>query len=167
MAPDETLAVRKAMEAHDLEAVVDCFAPDAVFYSPFTTRTSFRGRGQIRLITSVILEVAEGLRYTSEVRGEDEAYLRSTARIGGRDIEFAEHMRFGSDGLIDEFTVFARPLPSAAVGLRVIGAALGRTKSAARGTTISVLAAPLGFMTGVGDRVGIALVGPALQAASS
>ncbi|HWF17272.1 MAG TPA: nuclear transport factor 2 family protein [Acidimicrobiales bacterium] len=164
--PNETLAIRKAMEAHDVEAVVDCFAPNAVVYSPFTARTSFRGREQIRMLTSVVLEVADGFRYTSEVRGENEAYLRSAARIDGRDIEFVDHLRFGTDGLIEELTLFARPLPAAAVGLRVIGAALGRRNSAARGAVISVLAAPLGLMTRVGDAVGIALVRPALETAS-
>jgi hypothetical protein len=162
----ETLAVRKAMEAHDVEAVVGCFAPDAVLYSPFTTRTCFRGREQIRLITSVILEVADGLRYSSELRGEDEAYLRSAARIGGHDIEFAEHLRFGPDGLISELALFARPLPAAAVGLRVIGTALGRKKSASRGAIISVLAAPLGHIALAGDRVGVALVSSAMGATS-
>jgi len=165
MASDETLAIRKAMEAHDLEAAVNCFAPDAVVYSPFTTRTSFRGTDQVRLITSVILEVTEGLAYTSEMRSEDEAYLRSTASIGGQDIEFVDHLRFGPDGLIEEFTAFARPLPAAAVGLRVIGAALGRKKSKARGALISALAAPLAFMTRTGDGVGVALVRGAVEAA--
>ncbi|HWD54874.1 MAG TPA: nuclear transport factor 2 family protein [Acidimicrobiales bacterium] len=164
--PDETLAIRKAMEAHDVEAVVDCFAPNAIVYSPFTARTSFRGPEQIRLLTSVVLEVADGFRYTSEVRGDDEAYLRSAARVDGHDIEFVDHLRFGPEGLIEELTLFARPLPAAAVGLRVIGAALGRNKSATRGAVISVLATPLGLMTRVGDGVGMALVRPAVETAS-
>lgn len=166
MALTETLAIRKAIEARDLEAAVDCFAPDAVLYSPFTARLSFRGHEQIRLITSVLLEVTEDFRYTSELRDGDFAVLRASARAGGRDIEFIDHVRFGAGGLIEEFTVFIRPLPATANGLRVFGSALGRRKSRARGALISVLAAPLGFFARAGDRVGVALLRPGMDAAS-
>jgi hypothetical protein len=163
MALTETLALRKAIEARDLESAVDCFAPDAVLHSPFTGRISFRGRDQIRLITSVLLEVAEDFRYTSEVRDGDVACLRASARVGGREIEFLDHIRFNEDGQIAEFTVFTRPLPATAAALRAFGAAFGRHKSAARGAVISALAAPLGFMAGAGDGVGVALIRPAFE----
>jgi hypothetical protein len=166
MATDTSLAIRKAMEARDLEAAVDCFAHDAVLYSPFTARLTFSGREQIRLITSVLLEVAEDFHYTSEVRDGEFAVLRASARVGGRDIEFIDHLRLGSVGLIEEFTVFTRPLPATANGLRVFGSALGRRKSATRGTLISALAAPLGFMTRVGDGVGVRLLRTSIDAAT-
>jgi hypothetical protein len=166
MALTETLAIRKAMEARDLEAAVDCFAPDAVLYSPFTARLQFRGRDHIRLITSVLLEVAEDFRYTNEVRDGDVAVLRASARVGGCDIEFVDHLILDADGLIEEFTVFTRPLPASATALRAFGAALGRRKSASRGAVISALAAPLGFMARSGDAVGVALLRPGIEAAS-
>jgi hypothetical protein len=166
MATDTSLAIRKAIEARDLEAAVDCFAPDAVLYSPFTARLSFTGREQIRLITSVLLEVAKDFHYTSEVRDGDFAVLRASARVGGRDIEFIDHLRLRADGLIEEFTVFTRPLPATANGLRVFGSALGRRKSTALGTLISALAAPVGFMTRAGDGVGVRLLRSSVEAAT-
>jgi len=166
MSLDTSLAIRKAIEARDLESAVECFAPDAVLHSPFTGRLSFSGRERIRLITSVLLEVAEDFRYTSEVRDGDFACLRASARVGGCDIEFLDHIRLNADGLIAEFTVFTRPLPATATALRAFGAAFGRHKSAARGAVISALAAPLGFMTSAGDGVGVALLRPAFEAAA-
>lgn len=53
---------------------------------------------------------------------EDTGFLVSRPRIDGQDIEIADHMRFGPDGKIHEFTVFFRPLPAATAALCLIGA---------------------------------------------
>ena len=152
------LPFRAAMEARDLDAAVDSFAPDAMVRSPFTAGLVFTGREQIRAVLAVILDGFGDLRYTEEVRGEKTAVLVSRARVGGQDLEMVDHMRLRPDGRIGEFTVFFRPLPATAAALRVIGAGLGRRKSRARAAVISALARPLGFMTRVGDGIGVRLV---------
>lgn len=152
------LPFRAAMEAGDLDAVVDSFAPDAVLRSPLTAKLTFSGREQIRAVIAVILDVFEDLRYTEEVRGENAAFLVSRARVGGQDIETVDQMRLGPDGKIIEFTVFFRPLPATAAALRAIGAGLGRRRSPAMASLISTLARPLGLMTRVGDGVAVRLV---------
>lgn len=154
--------LRMAMEARDLPAIVDAFAPDAVFHSPLTGKLSFKGHEQIPALSRVILEVFEDFHYTAELLGENTGFLVSRAQIGGRDIEMVDHMRFGPDGKIQEFTVFFRPLPAAAVALRVIGAGIGRRKSRARAAVISTLARPLAFITSIGDGIGVRLIRPAL-----
>jgi hypothetical protein len=150
------------MEARDISAAVDCFAPDAIFRSPFTANLVFTGREQIRTLITVLFEVLDDLRYTAEARSEDTAFLVARARIGGQDIEIADHIRLRPDGMISEFTVFFRPLPATAVALRLIGAGLARRKSPARGAVISALARPLGFMTRSGDGIGVRLIRSAL-----
>ena len=97
-------------------------------------------------------------RYTDEVRGEDTAFLVARAKVGGQDIEMTDHLRLDPDGKISEMTVFFRPLPAAAAALRLIGAGLGRRRSAARGAIISGMARPLAVMTKVGDPVGSRLI---------
>lgn len=156
------LALRTAMEARDLSAVLDTFAPDAILRSPLTSRLTFQGRAQIHALMEVILEVLDDLRYTDELQGADSAVLVASARVGGTDVEMVDHLRFNESGKISELTVFFRPMPAIAVAMRVIGSGLGRRKSAGRGRAISVLTQPLGLMTQVGDRVGVRLVGPAL-----
>jgi hypothetical protein len=106
--------------------------------------------------------VLDDLHYTDEVRGENTAFLAARARIGGQDIEIADHLLLRPDGTIGEFTVFFRPLPATAVALRLIGAGLARRKSPARGAVISALARPLGFMTRSGDGIGVRLIRSAL-----
>ena len=154
---------RTAMEAGDADAVVDAFAPDAVFRSPLTDRLAFTGHAQIRTLTQVVLDALTDLRYTGEAAGESTATLTWQARIGGQPIEGADQLRFRPDGKIAEATVFFRPLPAAAAALRVIGAGLARRRSPARAAVVSVLTAPLALLARAGDPVGVRLVGSALQ----
>jgi hypothetical protein len=156
------LPLRAAMEARDLGAVVDAFAPDAVIHSPLTGRLTFRGHGQIRAVMEVILDVFDELRYTDELHSGDSAVLLASARVGGKDIEVVDHLRLDEGGKIRELTVFFRPLPATAMAMRLIGSGLGRRKSRARERVISLLTQPLGLMTEVGDRLGVRLVGPTL-----
>jgi ketosteroid isomerase-like protein len=156
------LSLRSAMEDRDLERALDAFAADAVVRSPFTERLAFEGREQIRAILGVVLETFESFHYTSEAREGDRALLVSRARVGGQELEIADHIVLDASGKIREFTVFFRPLPGSAAALRVIGAGLARRRSPARAALISVLARPLGFLTRTADAVGVALVRPTL-----
>ena len=151
-------ALRTAMEARNAEAIVDAFAPDAVFHSPLTGKLAFKGREQIAALTNIILDVLTDFRYTDELLGENSGILVSRAKVDGIDIEMVDHIRFGSDGKIQEFTVFMRPLPAATAALRLIGAGLGRRKSLARAALISALTSPLAFMTRTGDDIGVRLI---------
>jgi ketosteroid isomerase-like protein len=152
------LPLRAAMEAGDLAAALDAFAPDAVVRSPLTDRLAFRGQEQVEAILAVILDVFEGIRYTGELRSGSEAVLIARTRVGGKELEFVDHLHLDESGKITEFTVFFRPLPATAAALRLIGAGLGRRRGKARAAVISALARPLGVMTALGDRVGVALV---------
>lgn len=154
--------LRQAMEARDLQMIGDAFAADAVFHSPLTERFTFKSREQIGGLLRVILDVFEDFHYTDELCDERGGFLVARARIGGQNIEIVDHMQFGPDGRIRDFTVFFRPLPSAAVALRVIGAGLGRRKSRARAMMISALAHPLGIMTRIGDAIGVWLLRSAM-----
>lgn len=144
------------MEARDVAAVREAFAPNAIFHSPLTETLAFTGREQIGSLTSVLFEVFEGFRYTGEVLRGDTGFLVARARIGDQEIEIVDHFRLDPDDRIAEITIFFRPLPAAA--LRAIGAGLGRRKSRARGALISGLTLPLAVMTRLGDKIGVGLI---------
>lgn len=150
------------MEAGDLAAAVDTFAPDAVLRSPLTDMLAFNGREEIRAVLAVILETFDGLHYTDELCGADSAVLVAGARVDGIEIEMVDHLRLDESGKIRELTVFFRPLPATAAAMRAIGAGLGRRKSRGRAAAISMLTQPLGLMTRVGDKLGVRLVRPTL-----
>lgn len=151
-------ALRVAMEARNAEAIVDAFAPDAVFHSPLTEKLTFRGREQIAALIDVILEVFKDFRYTEELFAENKGFLISRAQVDGIDIEMVDHIRLGVDGKIQDSAVFMRPLPAAAAALRLIGVGLSRRKSPIRALLISALAGPLAFMTRTGDGIGVGLI---------
>jgi hypothetical protein len=110
----------------------------------------------------VVLDVYDDLRYTDELQSGDSWVLVGTARVADNELEMVDHMRLDEHGKIRELTVFFRPLPATAVAMRLIGTGLGRRQGRARAQLISLLTRPLGFMTRVGDRVGVRLVGPTL-----
>jgi hypothetical protein len=156
------LPLRAAMEARDVAAVVDAFAPDAVLRSPLTARLTFTGHEQIGALAQVLVEVLDDLRYTDEACEGATGFLAWSARIGGQEIEGVDLLHFGPDGKIREFTAFFRPLPAAALALRLIAAGLVRRKSPARAMVVSNLTRPLAAMTRAGDPIGVRLVRSAL-----
>ena len=156
------LPFRAAMEARDVAAIVDAFAPDAVLRSPLTARLTFTGHEQIGALAQVLVEVLDDLRYTDEACDGTTGFLAWSARIGGQEIEGVDLLHFGPDGKIREFTAFFRPLPAAALALRLIAAGLVRRKSPARAMVVSSLTRPLAAMARTGDPIGVRLVRSAL-----
>lgn len=156
--PRGVTPLRAAMEARDLSAVREAFAPDAIFHSPLTEALTFKGREQIGTLTSVLLEVFQDFRYTDEIVKGSAGFLVARARVGGEPIEIVDHFSLGPDNRIKEITIFFRPLPAATAALQAIGAGLGRRKSRIRGAIISILTAPLAVMSRIGDKVGVGLI---------
>ena len=116
---------RKAVEALDLDAAMDCFAPDAVLHSPVTFKP-FEGRDAVRVLFSILFRTFEDFRYAGEFSSPDGAtILHFRTRVGDREVEGIDLIRTDAGGLIDDFTVMVRPL-SAALALRdAVGAQLG------------------------------------------
>jgi SnoaL-like domain len=154
------LPLRSAMEARDLRAALDAFAPDAIVRSPFTDRLAFRGREQIGAVLEVILENFGEFRYSDELIAGESAVLVGDTEVAGIELEFVDHIRLDPDAKIREMTVFFRPLPATTAAMRAIGAGLGRRRSGARAAVISALARPLAFMSATGDALGVRLVRP-------
>lgn len=153
---------RTAVEARDLAAVADAFAPDAVLRSPLTGRFTFNGREQIVAVVEVLLDVCDDFHYTDELRGRDGGFLVACARVDGNDLEIVDHIRLDENGKIRQFTAFFRPMPAMPVALRLMGAGLTRPKSATRAVAISLLTRPLELMARMGDSIGARLVRPTL-----
>ena len=146
------------MEARDRRAVVEAFAEDAVLRSPFTDNLTFEGRSEIEELVAVILEVLQELTYTDELQTERAAVLIGHARVDGLRIQFCDYLQLRADGLIEEMTVFFRPLPATTAAMRRFGYLLGRGRSPFRGRLIGAMTTPLALMARTGDRVGVRLL---------
>jgi limonene-1,2-epoxide hydrolase len=120
-------AFRKAVEASDLDAAVAGLSPDVVLHSPITFKP-FVGRDAVAALFGILFRTFEDFRYVAEFTAPDGAeVLHFRTRVGDRDLEGIDMVRFDSAGLIEDFTVMVRPL-SAALALRdAVGAEIGAT----------------------------------------
>lgn len=154
------LPLRVAMEARDHHAVMESFAEDAVLRSPFTDNLAFEGRRQFDALVAVILAALEDLTYVDELHADRAAVLIGQARVNGLRIQFCDYLKLRDDGLIEEMTVFFRPLPATAAAMRRIGGGLGRRRSKFRGHLINTMTTPLALMTRAGDSLSVRLLQP-------
>jgi hypothetical protein len=151
--PASKLAFRAAVEARDLSALVDSFAPDAVIRGPNSNNANVRGREEIGSMYSVLFEVFEDLSFTDELySGDGTAVVTARTSVDGVELEIADHIRLDDEGRVLELTVFFRPLPALAVAMRALGTALARRQSPARARIVALLASPLVGQTRLNDR---------------
>ncbi len=100
---------RAAVEARDHEAMVACLDPDVRLYSPVAFKP-FAGREAVAELFWNLMEVFEDFHYVDELEGEGTHALIFRARANGKQVEGLDHLVFGADGLVTEFTVMLRPL---------------------------------------------------------
>lgn len=119
-------AFRAAVERRDLGAMMDVFAEDAVLHSPVTFRP-FEGREAIRVLLGILLEVFEDFHYTDELQAADGTRaLIFRARVGTKDLEGLDLIRFDAAGRIRDFTVMVRPRSALEALLAAVGPRLAR-----------------------------------------
>ncbi|HYU61186.1 MAG TPA: nuclear transport factor 2 family protein [Solirubrobacterales bacterium] len=118
-------AFRSAVENGDSAGMVAALAPDVVFNSPIKHRP-FEGREAVAVLFGALVETFEDFRYTDEFDASDGAKaLVFRARVGDRDIEGIDILRFDDEGLIADFTVMVRPLTGATALAEEVGRKLG------------------------------------------
>jgi hypothetical protein len=116
---------RAAVEARDHAGIVATFAPDVSFHSPVTFKP-FEGRDAVAMVIAAVLEVFEDFRYTGELSGDDALALTFEARVGDRELQGVDLLRFGADALIGDLTVMIRPLSATLAVRDAMGRQLGR-----------------------------------------
>src|SRR3989442_13871950 len=89
-------AFRKAAEAKDLEAAIDCFTEDAQLHSPVLFRP-FEGKPAVKVVLGTALSVFEDFRYTDELRSDGAAVLVFRARVGDWEAEGIDLLGLSSD----------------------------------------------------------------------
>ena len=101
---------RSAIEAGDIDRVLELFSPEVVFNSPVVFRP-YHGRETLGVILSAVARVFEDFRYEREIgaEGESDHALVFRARVGDRELHGCDFLHTGEDGLIDEMTVMVRP----------------------------------------------------------
>ena len=121
-------AFRRAAESKDFSRVEELFSPDVVFRSPAVFKP-YSGLEALGVILGTVAEVFEDFRYVDQVETGDTAVLIFEARVGDRELNGVDVLRFGEDGRIAEMMVMIRPLS----GLNALGEEMGRRLAAASG----------------------------------
>jgi hypothetical protein len=122
---------RNAVESGDRAAIVAALAPDVVFNSP-VKHVPFKGREAVKVLFVALLETFEDFRYTDEFDAADGSRaLVFRARVGDRELEGIDILRFDDDGLVADFTVMVRPLTGAMALAEAVGRKLGITEEPA------------------------------------
>ena len=102
-------AFRRAAEAKDFSAGEELFAEDVTFRSPVVFKP-YEGREALTVILGAVVRVFEGFRYVEHVETGDTAMLMFEARVGERDVQGVDILRYREDGLIGEMIVMVRPM---------------------------------------------------------
>ena len=114
-------AIEKAVATGRLDDIVEAFAEDAVLHSPVQFKP-FEGRTAITQLIGILIEVFEDFRYTDRMESEDGSIgLIFRAKIGNREVEGIDFLRFNDKDLIQDVTVMVRPLSAIEALLAEVG----------------------------------------------
>jgi hypothetical protein len=115
---------RRGVESRDIAVMMEAFADGAVLHSPITF-TPFEGKAAIARLLGILMQVFEEFRYTDELTAEDGTRaLVFRTRVGDREVEGLDLIRFDGRGLIRDFTVMVRPRSAVEALLREVGSRL-------------------------------------------
>ncbi|MDH6115142.1 hypothetical protein P3T36_004061 [Kitasatospora sp. MAP12-15] len=103
---------RKAVEAHDHQAIPALLAEDAAFLSPVAF-APYQGRAMVAAILRGADRAFEDFRYVREIADGNSLALMFKARIGEREVHGCDFLELDEEGLIKEFCVMVRPLSAA------------------------------------------------------
>jgi len=114
-------AFRAAAESKDFSAIEEIFAADASFRSPVVFKP-YEGREAIAMVLGAVVQVFEDFRYTDQTETGDTATLAFSARVGERELDGIDLLRFDGEGKVRELAVYVRPMS----GLNALAEAMQR-----------------------------------------
>ena len=109
MAELRSAPFRAAVEAEDVAAAGELLAEGVVFRSPVVFKP-YEGKALVAEILKAASRVFEDFRYLAQMESEDGAALVFEARVGQRQVQGLDFLRFDEEGRISELTVMMRPL---------------------------------------------------------
>ena len=99
---------QKAMLSGDLDLMAAALAPDVSFWSP-AVHKPYEGHAAVMKMLTAAHHVLGGLTYKETVESGERTVLFFTARVGDRDVEGIDALRFDTEGRVRELVVMIRP----------------------------------------------------------
>ena len=148
-----THAFRAAGERGDADALAVLLAPDVVFHSPMTARVRFEGREEVAELHRDIFAILDDLKTTEPLARGNHQSFSFTARVRGVELEAHVVLHVNDDDLIDDLTVFIRPLPALATLFSALPPRVSaRTHGRLSGLVAALLTRPIAFVVRTADR---------------
>ena len=120
---------RAAVESKDFGQVEATLAPDVHFRSPVVF-APYHGRESVGALLRVVGTVlSPELVYRWQIREGDREVLSFTSRVGDRDVEGVDLLRYGENGQVIELVVMMRPASGVLAVRDAVGALLGAARS--------------------------------------
>lgn len=116
-------AFKRTAESKDFAAIDELFSDEPVFRSPAVFKP-YEGREAMRGVLGAVAQVLEDFRYTDQIEEGDTAMLLFEARVGDRELNGVDVLRFDSEGKISELMVMVRPLSALNALVEAMGAKL-------------------------------------------
>jgi hypothetical protein len=104
----ESHPFRRAVEAHDVDAMRATLRDDVVFHSPVLFRP-FEGIEATTHVLSCVVDLLSDFTYEHELREGNAVCLHFKAKHGEREIEGIDFLVLDDEGQVADFTVFMRP----------------------------------------------------------
>jgi SnoaL-like domain len=121
---------RAAAEGKDFSKIDELFAEGATFRSPVVFKP-YEGREAIALLLGAVAQVFEDFRYIEQVETGDSAVLVFEARVGDRQLNGVDVLRFDEADRIVEMMVMVRPMS----GVQALAEAMGERLAGAAGSS--------------------------------
>ena len=102
-------AFRAAVESGDAAQISAALSADVTFRSP-AVHAPYVGRDTVQLVLAAVIQVFEDFRYVAHLTDGDDEVLRFNARVGGRDVDGVDIVRYDDSGQVAELSVMIRPL---------------------------------------------------------
>jgi hypothetical protein len=100
---------RTAVEAKDLDRVVETMREDVELHSPILFR-GFEGRDVVIQVLTHVAATLEDLTYVDELHEANTVCLRFKANVGDRELEGIDFLELDEAGRVAVLTVFMRPM---------------------------------------------------------
>jgi hypothetical protein len=117
-------AFQQAVESGDAGRIVATLADDVTFRSP-AVHQPYSGRETVGVILTAVVRVLEDFRYVDTIAQGEREMLRFAARVGSREIDGVDIVRYDDAGQVSELSVMVRPLSALNALREAMAAELG------------------------------------------
>ena len=152
-----TAALRRAIQAGDVDAFLALCSDDVALHSPMTQRAVFEGHTDMRMAVIALFATLEDVEYLADVGEGTTRALFATANVNGQPtggatrVELAIRVELDDQQALRDITFFVRPLPGLAAFALGVGPGIARNYGRAAAWATRVQLSPISLQARLFD----------------